>query len=94
MRWRCTLIRVTVELIPGGFGEPEHLGTAIIHNDGSGNPARGNYVVSLGKKGSANVRGHHIWRHGFVKNFARKRQGAWDLLYLALRATVGDRHAS
>ena len=32
-----------------------------------------------------------IWRRGTVKGFDRKRRGAWDLLLLALEATVGGR---
>jgi len=40
------LLRVTVELIPHGFGTPEVLKTFFIVNDGSGSKTTGNYKVA------------------------------------------------
>lgn len=33
-----------------------------------------------------------VWRKGRVEGFPRKNRGGWDLLFLALRACVGDRN--
>lgn len=81
------MIRVTVELIPGGLGAPRHLGTARIANDGTGTAAVGHYTVTLSQRG----RPASVWKSGRVRHFPRRRLGAWDLLYLALDATVGPR---
>ncbi len=84
------MIRVTVELLPGGREDRKrHLGTAIIVNDGSGDLSTGNYTVSLSKRG----RPKDKWKTGSVRRFPRKRLGAWDLLYRALADTVGERNA-
>lgn len=42
------MLRVTVELIEHGVGEPQTLSTLSILNDGSGNEEFGNYVAYLG----------------------------------------------
>ena len=91
------MIVVHVQLWPGGDqSKAKHLGTATITNDGTGDPANrrrgkestlGNYRVRLSKRGQPTVR----WRDGRVEGFRRKRYGAWDLLYLALRACLGGR---
>jgi hypothetical protein len=88
------MIRITAELVPHGVGEPVHLGTAIIANDGKGVETIGHYNVWLGKKGQTHdpVIMAQSWRYGRVESFPRKRLGVWDLLYRALRATVGPRN--
>lgn len=80
------MIRVTLELIPGGIGKPEHLGTAYIANEGTGTKTMGSYSIILQDKAK------RIWRTGWVDNFPRKRLLAWDLLYRALRQCVGERN--
>lgn len=86
------MIRVTVELISARTGEISHLGTAIITNDGTrsveSKGTRGDYLVTLSQRG----RPETLWRKGWVRDFPRQRLGAFDLLYRALRATVGDRN--
>jgi hypothetical protein len=83
------MIRVTVELLPLGFAmSKKHLGTAHITNLGTGSPTRGNYKVTLSKSGKPNS----IWREGIVRGFKRKQMTAWDLLYLALKACLGERN--
>jgi len=86
------MIRVTVEMLPGGNEERKyHLGTAYIANDGetsaNTNGSRGSYEVVLSKRGQP----ESIWKAGRVFNFPRKRLLMWDLLYRALKETVGDR---
>jgi len=82
-------IRVTVELLPGGDeSQADHRGTATIANDGTGTENLGNYTVTLFGTGEPNG----IWKRGRVLGFPRGRLGVWDLLYLALRSTVGERN--
>jgi len=88
------MIRITVELVPFGTGDPVHLGTAIIANDGTGTHEFGNYDVRLGKKGhdlTASI-WSHPWRSGKVIGFPRKQLLGWDLVYRALRDVVGERN--
>lgn len=82
------MIRITVELIPFGFGKPQHLGTCKISNDGTGTPTVGHYRVRLSKRG----RPASTWRTGTVRDFPRRRLGVWDLMYRALREIVADRN--
>ena len=85
------MIRVTVELVPhGDESRKRHLGTAVIVNDATGTHWTGNYRVVLSKMG----RPDEFWRRGGVEGFPRLRLGAWDLLYRALRETVGSRNAA
>ena len=87
------MIRVTVELIPKGIGEPRMLGIATISNDGKRSQAmegrRGSYSVRLSKW---TPKQNETWKRGRVDDFDRKKRGPWDLLYLALKACVGDRN--
>ena len=46
----------------------------------------GNYWFSLSQRGTRKV-----WRKGAVEGFARKRLGAWYLLYRVLQEALGDR---
>lgn len=64
------MLRVTVELIEHGVGEPKILGTITIVNDGTGDLGMGNYNVFVGGKEFeflpiAKVRGHHRLVEGF-----------------------------
>ena len=76
------MIRVTVELIPYGVGKPRTLGTAVIANDGTGTPTRGNYVARF-----YNKRGR-MWKTSTLRDWPRKRRIAWDLLRCLLQNTV------
>ena len=80
------MIRVTVELIPWGIGKPVLLGVGQISNDCTGTPTIGNYRVRLKSKDGRD------WKTAEVHNFPRKKLLAWDLLYRALRETVGYRN--
>lgn len=83
------MIVVTVEMWQ--HGDPtkrRHLGTAKIANDLSGDEEIGNYRVTLSKWGRPN----QVWKTGRIERFPRRALGPWDLLFLALRATVGGRN--
>lgn len=80
------MIRVTVERIPFGVGEPEHLGTMEIANTGQGTPTQGKYRVRLSDKAG------RPWREVHVEGFSRRWLLAWDLLYRVLRDAVGERN--
>lgn len=80
------MIRATIDLIPFGIGEPETLGTVEIANDATGTRTKGNYNVRVrGKDG-------RILRIGRVEGFPRKRLLGSDLLYRALKETIGERN--
>lgn len=86
------MIRVTLELISQRTGEVTHLGTVTLVNDGRlskmTNGARANYYVRLSERADP----QSSWRVGHVPNFPRRRLGAYDLLFQALRDTVGKRN--
>ena len=89
------MVRVTVELLPFGRENDEkgksiikHLGTCRIVNDGTRSHDRGNYKVTLSTFHSPK----QVWKKGEVKDFLRIERGPWDLLYLALKDTVGKRN--
>lgn len=85
------MVRITIELLPGGVGEPILLGEAFISNDLTGDLKTGNYNVRLMKSPIyANSEG--VWKRGRVEGFPRRRLGPWDLLYRALQDTVGSRN--
>ncbi len=82
------MIRVTIELLPGGdVSRRRHLGTIEIANDGTGDEEKGNYAIRLSKFGNPG----QTWIHGVVKGFDRIRRGPYDLLLQCLDATVGRR---
>jgi hypothetical protein len=82
------MIRVTIELLPhGDETRKRHLGTAIIANDGTGKDTHGNYNIRLSRRGQPDS----TWKTGRLTGFQRKRFLVWDLLLLALAATVGQR---
>lgn len=89
------MIRVTVELIPGGIGKPRLLGIGEISKDlvaSEANTADGaleSYQVKLSKWAPME---DQTWKRGYVTGFNRKNRGSWDLLFLALRSCVGSRN--
>jgi hypothetical protein len=100
------LIKITVELVSANGRERDRLlGIGLISNIG-GDAQRGNYDVWLSKwaprERQAWKTGQFVpdgelaalvdGLSAPVSNFDRERRGAWDLLYLALRAIVGDRN--
>jgi hypothetical protein len=83
------VIRIRIDLIPGGVGAPRHLGTVTIANDCTGSKGSGNYVAKLSTK-----RAGRLWRQTRVKGFPRQRLGVYDLLYRVLRDVVGGRNGA
>lgn len=80
------MVKITVELVSARTGQTKVLGTAIIANTGEGDESTGNYSVTL------NGWNRKAWRRGKVLGFPRKRLGPWDLVFRALRETVGSRN--
>lgn len=84
------MIRVTIELVPYGFENlKKTLHVMTIDNDGMGTPTFGDYNVWLSRRGQQI---NTVWKRGRVEGFPRKRLGAYDLLYRALRVIVGPRN--
>lgn len=84
------MLVIKIELWPKGDERRKRtLHVGFITNTGKGTKTRGEYRVGLSKK----LRGPRLtpWKEGVVNGFPRKRLGAWDLLYRALRDIVGDR---
>lgn len=82
------MIRVTVELIPHGVGDPVVIGTAVISNDGlETRKTRGTYGAydfSLwGRK-------RHL-RSGHVVKFPRRSKNVWYLIARCLKEAGFDR---
>lgn len=89
------MIVVKLELWPGGNQSKKiGLGSAKIHNAGRvGDNGLCRYGVRLLKGEKFSGRAGEVYREGEVPAFPRrdKRFGPWELLALALEATVGDR---
>ncbi len=100
------MIRVTVELVSARDPARDRLlGVAHIANTGRGEHGRFTYDVALSKWAPKE---RETWKtartviadeqlqrdqmHGEVVAFDNVKRGAWDLLYLALRAVVGSRN--
>ena len=88
------MIRVTVELCPGGDeSKARVLGVGRIANDlwdsVVTNGAQGSYIATFSKW--APKQGE-TWKRAQVSGFDRIKRGPWDLLYLALRRAVGSRN--
>lgn len=84
------MIRVTVELVSAiSPSRSRVLGVAEISNDATGTPEIGNYNVRLSKWAPKTA---ETWKRGRVIGFRRRVRGPWDLLFLALRNTVGGRN--
>ena len=82
------MIRVTIELLPAGNeSRKRHLGTVDIANDGTGTRGLGNYNVRLSRRGNPDS----TWKTERINGFRRLKFGAYELLLLALAATVGQR---
>lgn len=88
------MIRVTVELVSAIDPIRNRvLGVAEIVNDGvrirETGGKRGSYIVRLSQWAPSLTR---TWRKGRIGDFDRRQRGPWDLLFLALRTTVGARN--
>ena len=73
------MIRVTLELVPGGVGEPEHLGTIFIANQirrSLDNPRRGDYEFQLWKKRTTG----RPKATGLIEDFPRQAYHPWNLV--------------
>lgn len=100
------MIRVTVELVSAvDTSRDRLLGVAHIANTGRGEAGRWSYDVALSKwapkqketwkTGRVAIVDEQLQRDqvtGEVVAFDNVKRGAWDLLYLALRAVVGSRN--
>lgn len=85
------MIRVTIELIPGGMeNHPRRrvLGTLEIANDNTGTADIGNYTATL----HAEYTGPD-GRKGRIQNFRRQRQSAWSLVGAALKLFGHTKHS-
>lgn len=80
------MIKVTIELIPGGTGTPIKLGEIEIANDGYGTQTRGDYYARAYDKGG------RLWKRGTTYNFPRKKLLVFDLLYRILGDMIGERN--
>ncbi len=86
------MLVVRIELWP--FGDEDAkltLGVGYIANDGTGNHYTGNYNFKL-MKSPEYAKTPGVWKKGRVERFPRVSHGPWDLLYRALRASVGYRN--
>ena len=71
------MLRVIVEIVPGGFGRARRLGTMYIANDGTGDVMSGNYTVKATTDRDDD-------RYGEVKDYPRLRTNVWRLVARAL----------
>ena len=78
------MIRVTLEMIPHATGEPRHLGTIEIANDGTGTVGKSHYVARLSRRGAP----ASTWRTAAVRDFPRRSANAYELLYRVLREAL------
>lgn len=81
---------IRIELWPkGDEARKREIGVAHIANTGaSPDPNIGHYTVKLFKSLEYAKR-EGIWKRGRVMNFPRLKYGTWDLLLLALLASLG-----
>lgn len=88
------MLYIRIEMWPRGEkSRARLLGEATISNEG-GTADSGNYSVVLLKSPeyAATENVGKPWRKGSVQGFPRLRLGPWDLLFRALRDTVGGRN--
>lgn len=89
------MIVIRMELWPGGDQTRAiDLGVGVIANQGeTGANTHPPYSVRLLKSARFSKRAGETWRSGTVAAYPRndKRWGPWELLALALEATIGDR---
>jgi len=85
------MIRISVELLSAvDTSRNRLLGVAEISNDGNSRSEHvGSYNVKLSKWAPKQ---NETWKLGRVVAFPRKKLGVWDLIYVALRNTVGGRN--
>lgn len=77
------MIRVTIELVPGGIGRPRLLGVALIANTGEcTDPKRGDYTAVFA------TRTGKTWKTATVENYPRQAYQVWVLLHRLLKAAV------
>lgn len=83
---------VKIEVWPGGDeARGREIGRAVITNlGGKREDAIGNYSVQLMRSSERATPG--VWRSGSVRDFPRKKLSVYDLLFCALRATIGYRN--
>lgn len=80
------MILVKIELHSARTGKITSLGQMKICNDGtSTNPKRGDYEVSLFRKGSTTK----VQRQGLVRDYPRQSYTVWELVRRALECTLG-----
>lgn len=79
-------VRVTIELIPKGIGEPKRLGTIDIINDRTGDRSRGNYTARMYDRGG------RLWRTVRVEGFPRRQLLGFDLVFRVLDKAIGERN--
>lgn len=85
------MIYIRIEMWPGGQKDRARvLGEGRISNIG-GSSSSGNYDVKL-LKSPEYAKSPGIWKRGLVEGFPRLKLGPWDLLFQALKATVGKRN--
>lgn len=83
------MIRVTLELIPGGFGPPELLGRIDIDNQVHrtlSDHRRGDYRYRLFKKRTGKV-----WKEGMIEDFPRLSYHTWNLVRKILNDAAAGR---
>jgi hypothetical protein len=73
------MIKITVEIVPFGIGEPRKIGEAKIWNDTTGTHTVGNYGYKLFGENKK------LMKEGNIRGFKRKQKHVWELLYLMLK---------
>lgn len=81
------MLRIRIELVPGGVGEPVEIGRLLIANVGGTN-THGDYKTKLARRGQEDDT--KIWRkpqrEGIVLNHARLSLSVWVLVAKALHS--------
>ena len=88
------MLYIRIEIWP--FGKQERarlLGEMHIANTGESDVRSvGHYTTKIFRSPEYSKR-PGVWKQGEVKGFPRLKLGPWDLLFRALRSTVGNRTA-
>ena len=84
------MLKVTIELVPGGRGEPVFKSQLRIGNDGTGTNEVGNYDVGFWQDLPGSSRMRTVGR-GRVVNFPRQEGSPEQLTLLALASVLLDR---
>lgn len=89
------MIRVTIELLPGGFEDgKETIGLIEIVNDGiksRNDLTKGDYQYKM-MKSARYAKTPGVYKQGKVGGFDRVKRGPYDLLYLVLKNAIGARN--